>query len=150
MLFGQLLNIHRIFKWLAKALIRLCVCAGWSEHLLVAHTTLLEISCRGSIMCFLGWIVLNTLITWVSLYVPVHEISYCISEQPWLGQVSTAMLSCQILHSLPIHKKCGSAWRWTLRQEFRLVAPLNRCIYTFIFTFSKQSFNELLDFCNSS
>ena len=32
----------------AKALIRLRVCAGWSEPLLVAHTTLLEITCRGS------------------------------------------------------------------------------------------------------
>ena len=28
----------------AKALIRLCICAGWSEALLVAHTLLLEIS----------------------------------------------------------------------------------------------------------
>ena len=41
-------NSHRIFKRLAKALIRLRVCAGWSEPLLVAYTTLLEISCRGS------------------------------------------------------------------------------------------------------
>ena len=32
------------------ALIRLHICAGWSEPLLVAHTTLLEILCRGSIM----------------------------------------------------------------------------------------------------
>ena len=32
----------------AKALISLRVCAGWSEPLLVAHTTLLEISCHGS------------------------------------------------------------------------------------------------------
>ena len=32
------------------ALIRLRVCAGWSEPLLVAHTTLLEISCRGTII----------------------------------------------------------------------------------------------------
>ena len=31
------------------ALIRLRVCAGWSEPLLVAHTTLFEISCRGSV-----------------------------------------------------------------------------------------------------
>ena len=30
------------------ALIRLRVCAGWSEPLLVAQTTLLEISCHGS------------------------------------------------------------------------------------------------------
>ena len=39
---------HRISKRLAKALIRLRVCAGWSESLLVAHTTLLEISSHGS------------------------------------------------------------------------------------------------------
>ena len=39
-----------MFKPLAKALIRLHVCAGWSEPLLVAHTTLLEISCHGSII----------------------------------------------------------------------------------------------------
>ena len=32
----------------AKALIRLCICAGWSEPLLLTHTRLLEISCRGS------------------------------------------------------------------------------------------------------
>ena len=34
-----------MLKRLAKALIRQRVCAGWSEALLVAHTTLLEISC---------------------------------------------------------------------------------------------------------
>ena len=33
---------------LAKALIRLRVCAGWSEPLLVKHTKLLESSCHGS------------------------------------------------------------------------------------------------------
>ena len=32
---------------LAKALIRLRVCAGWSGPLLVVRTTLLEISCHG-------------------------------------------------------------------------------------------------------
>ena len=48
MMFVQKLSIHRIFKRLAKALISLRVCAGWSEPLLVAHTTLLEISCHGS------------------------------------------------------------------------------------------------------
>ena len=50
MMLGQYLNTHRIFKRIAKALIRLRVCVGWSESLMVAHTTLLEISCRGSIM----------------------------------------------------------------------------------------------------
>ena len=34
----------------AKALIKLHVWAGWSEPLLVGHTILLEISCRGSYM----------------------------------------------------------------------------------------------------
>ena len=34
----------------AKALVSLRICAGWSEPLLVVHTTLLEISCHGSIM----------------------------------------------------------------------------------------------------
>ena len=48
MMFGQKFNIHRIFKRLAKALISLRVCAGWSEPLQVAHNTLLEISCHGS------------------------------------------------------------------------------------------------------
>ena len=48
-MFGQLPKSHEIFKRLAMALIRLRVYAGWSEPLLVSHTTLLEISCRGSI-----------------------------------------------------------------------------------------------------
>ena len=48
MMFSQNFNSHRIFKRITKALIRLRVCAGWSEPLLVAHTTLLEISCLGS------------------------------------------------------------------------------------------------------
>ena len=41
-------TVKKICKRLAKALIRLRVYADWSEPLLVAHTTLLEISCRGS------------------------------------------------------------------------------------------------------
>ena len=49
MMFGKWPKSHRIVKQLGTALIRLRVCAGWSEPLLVAHTTLLKISCRGSI-----------------------------------------------------------------------------------------------------
>ena len=48
MVFSKWLINHRMLKRLAKALIRLRVCAGWSEALLVAHTTLLETSCTGS------------------------------------------------------------------------------------------------------
>ena len=50
MKFGHYVNIYRIFKQLAKALVSLPVCAGWSEPLLVVHTTLLEITCRVSYM----------------------------------------------------------------------------------------------------
>ena len=42
------LTVSRVFKSLAKALIRLRVCAGCSETLLVANTTFLEISCHSS------------------------------------------------------------------------------------------------------
>ena len=48
MMFGQQFNGHRIFERLAKTWTRLRVCAGWSGPLLVAHTTLFEVSCRGS------------------------------------------------------------------------------------------------------
>ena len=40
--------IYRIFKRLAKALIRLHICAGLYEAFLLAHTTLLEIPCHRS------------------------------------------------------------------------------------------------------
>ena len=43
-------NTHRTFKRLAKALIGLRECAGWSEYLPVAHATSLEISCQDSSM----------------------------------------------------------------------------------------------------
>ena len=48
MVFSQYLYSQIIFKRLAKALNRPCICAGWSESMLVAHSTLLEISGRGS------------------------------------------------------------------------------------------------------
>ena len=51
-----------MFKLLAKALIRVRECAGWSEPLLVAHTTLLEISCGGSNYVFYGYYLLNVLL----------------------------------------------------------------------------------------
>ena len=41
-------DIQSVALRLAKALISLPVCAGWSEPLLAAHTTLLEISCHNS------------------------------------------------------------------------------------------------------
>ena len=58
MIFGQWLSSHGIFKRLAKTLIRLRVCAGWSGPLLVAHTSLLEISCHGSNMFAIVYVML--------------------------------------------------------------------------------------------
>ena len=46
------LTLNRIFKRQAKALIRLPVWAGWSEALMVAHTTLLEIPCSRSYLFY--------------------------------------------------------------------------------------------------
>ena len=48
MMLGQWPKSHGKFKQLAKVLIRLHICAGWSEPLLFAYATLLEISCCGS------------------------------------------------------------------------------------------------------
>ena len=53
MIFGRWLGSHEVFKRLAKALIRLCVCAGWSEPLLVAHTSLLNV---GNLMSWLKYV----------------------------------------------------------------------------------------------
>ena len=57
-------NTHRIFKRQAKALIRLRVCAGWSEALLVTQKTLLEISCTG-----LYWKCSQTHEHWIEAYI---------------------------------------------------------------------------------
>ena len=59
MMFDQWPESHSKFKRLAKALIRLRVCTGCSEALLVAHTTSLEIPCHGSYVC-LGNLSQNT------------------------------------------------------------------------------------------
>ena len=78
MMFGQLItsNSHIIFKLLEKALIRLRVCSGWSEVLLVAHTctTLLETSCRESYHIL--WKAKKILISYFFIIYPTeYEIS---------------------------------------------------------------------------
>ena len=50
MMFHQRTKSQRIFKQLAKALIKLHICTGWSKPLLVAYTTLLEISCAAQMV----------------------------------------------------------------------------------------------------
>ena len=71
MMFCQQLNTHRICQRLAKALIRLRVCAGWSEPLLVAHTTLFDSSRRGSngviYICPIRWIEYGNVTNYVTL-----------------------------------------------------------------------------------
>ena len=72
-MFGQLPKGHKLFKRLANALIRLRVYAGWSDPLLVSHTTLLEIPCRGSIH-FLKMIFSNDTSVFIS--------ESCVSDNP--------------------------------------------------------------------
>ena len=64
MIKGQKLNSPRIFKRLTKALMRLCKWAGWSEPLLVAHATLLEISCHCSyVLCVYNELIKTALLS---------------------------------------------------------------------------------------
>ena len=52
MVFGQKRYIHRILKRQVKALIRQCVCSGWSKPLLVPHTIVENIMLRlFSLLC---------------------------------------------------------------------------------------------------
>ena len=94
-------------KRLAKALVRLRVCAGWSETLLVAHTTLLEISCTGSILycqplprMFLTWQIAKTLMIrriWV-YFICKYSRSECISHAQQLCTLIQASYTTVILH----------------------------------------------------
>ena len=77
MMFGQQPSSHRILKRLAKALVRLRVCAGWSEPLLIAHTTLLEISCHGSHIFLEGANNVNT-----EIIIHIIETFLCIVGNP--------------------------------------------------------------------
>ena len=78
----------RILQRLAKALIRLRVCAGWSEALLVANTTLLEISCTGSFYVNKDMFLLfcNSVLIWF-FYIPVNNV-LVMSGQVFLGWTS--------------------------------------------------------------
>ena len=59
------------------ALIRLRVCAGWSEPLLVAHTTFVEISCRGSFRnTYFRFIDLHATFAALSLNLSLHTVPH--------------------------------------------------------------------------
>ena len=53
------------------ALIRLRSCAGWSEPLLVTHTTLLEISCHSSFIIYKC-----TVLSLSSVYISIKSYHY--------------------------------------------------------------------------
>ena len=77
-IFSTLVPRLRIFKRPAKALISLRVYAGWSEPLLVAHTTLLEISCHGSNIIFFKtfiWPFLRSLNETCGMCITAHYFS---------------------------------------------------------------------------
>ena len=62
-------------KQLAKALIRLRICVGWSKPMLVAHTTLSEIPCRGSIIASHKTLLNLFCLIVLILYIPVNNFS---------------------------------------------------------------------------
>ena len=75
-MFSQWLNSHRILKWLAKALIRLRLCAGWSEALLVAHTLLLESHALAQIL----QVTLNSLLLYTLWVFTIETWSVSIAD----------------------------------------------------------------------
>ena len=75
-----------MFKRQAKSLIRLCIWAGWSEALLVAQTTLLEIWCLFALWQY----IVNTFISCIS--------NNCIVAR-WLVNV-IYLISCTCIRSL--------------------------------------------------
>ena len=84
-----------MFKRLAKALIRLCVCAGWSEPLLVAHTTLLEISCHGSYNKCRHGIILDSLVAAFHWFLLI-----------WNFRLNGKQCTCKALNCLHCLQKC--------------------------------------------
>ena len=111
MMFGQELNIHRIFKRLTKALIRLRVCAGWSEALLVAHTTLLEISC---------YVHLSDTETFRNSDFNPKQLFVN------MGIPTTWCTFCQILIALEPHQSCFKIW---YLGEIRFLGLSFHCIF---------------------
>ena len=103
MTFSQKLKRHRIFKRLAKALIRLCVCTCWSEALLVAHTILLEISCGGSN-------VLRNFLRFIgeSMWLPLFRAytSYSRSRNSPACSLHIYWYSVRLSSLLPFYKIC--------------------------------------------
>ena len=80
--------MHRVFERQAKALTRLRVYAGLSEALLVAHTTLFEISCTDSYV-FISVLCANLIV--YSQYVWSLYIRNQIIEFAYLSNMRAAM-----------------------------------------------------------
>ena len=79
------------YKRLTKALIRLCVFAGWSEALLVAHTTLLEIHVVAQ---------LSSQVLLIYLKYSPHIISTHKTHRKYLSSLTSAqhIYKCSLLY----------------------------------------------------
>ena len=138
MVFSQQLNNgNRILKRLAKALIRLRVCAVWSEALLVAHTTLLEISCTGSNVIYaivlsdrtikMGWM-LN--IDWCFLFLKLLQQYVCYIYLCYNNN-RTTFTQCQlVIYYLSIPPIFSSDYQWG-KSHFRCFITV--CKFDLIF-----------------
>ena len=100
-MFSHCPKSHGISKRLAKALIRLRVCAGWSEPLLIAHTSCWKSHVTAKIVLFD-----QIYDTPFSLYCPLPKllimISFCLIKVPprlsiYMNDSGRSCLSCVCL-----------------------------------------------------
>ena len=101
-----------------QRLIRLCICTGWSEPLMVTHTSLLEISCPGFYgKCFK--ISLFSFCSQINCWFPGLEFTKCLSEYQTgktLVSLQLQKQSCPGLHCLC---RIGIFWQATSVRNFR-------------------------------
>ena len=148
-MFSQYHNSHRIFKWWAKALISLRICAGWSEPLLVTHTTLLETSCHDSL--YIGFVAKNPWLCYMwynkDAYQPAHMCSL-VSTFFFINYLESIMQSFKILASLCSWADwIASYWVAYYKDRFSCVQAN---ILWLIFLFSLMVWGIIKEICSRS
>ena len=106
-MFGQSKNIQAT---MAVALIRQRMCAGWSEPLLVAYTTLLEISLRNTCM---------PLILYRQSYFEFADILGSFKSRQFLGVTALITKACRSADSNQFSSVEASCSESTLHHIFR-------------------------------
>ena len=125
--------VSSLTKRLAKILIRLCVCAGWFEPLLVAHS-MLEISCCGSnivpfppftilVLCGSCWCRCDTFlcadISWASVRIRI-KFAWMGMMKTWLGFGVLALIPKVTAELIGSNLNVCKKMLWVLRPPDRL------------------------------